>query len=148
MSNKFSLVQHPLYELSLHRAGCFECYRSVMGTLDDDTVLFVMGDHGMTQTGDHGGDSDDEVHAALFVYSTKPLATCNMQLKVSRCNNVYAKLCSLALKASQTFLLLLLSLLGLNEKRSLLQVGDLITCNGVQKLIPGNKYIYPSWAGV
>ena len=74
-----------------------------MGTLDDDTVLFVMGDHGMTQTGDHGGDSDDEVHAALFVYSTKPLATCNMQLKVSRCNNVYAKLCSLPLKASQNF---------------------------------------------
>ena len=56
-----------------------------METLDDDTVLFVMGDHGMTRTGDHGGDSDDEVHAALFVYSTKPLATCNMQLKVSNC---------------------------------------------------------------
>ena len=45
-------------------------------TLDDDTVLFVMGDHGMTRTGDHGGASDDEVDSALFVYSPKPLNTC------------------------------------------------------------------------
>ena len=50
-----------------------------METLDDKTVLFVMGDHGMTRTGDHGGDSDDEVDAALFVYSTKPILTCNMK---------------------------------------------------------------------
>ena len=57
-----------------------------METLEEDTVLLVMGDHGMTHTGDHGGDSDDEVDAALFVYSTKPLATCNMQLKVSTVN--------------------------------------------------------------
>ena len=54
-------------------------YRSVMETLDDKTVLFVMGDHGMTRTGDHGGDSDDEVDAALFVYSTKPILTCNLK---------------------------------------------------------------------
>ena len=58
---------------------CVMPYRSVMETLDDKTVLFVMGDHGMTRTGDHGGDSDDEVDAALFVYSTKPILTCNMK---------------------------------------------------------------------
>ena len=34
-----------------------------------DCVLFVMGDHGMTNTGDHGGDSDDELNSALFMYS-------------------------------------------------------------------------------
>lgn len=56
--------------------------RSVIETLDKDTVLFVMGDHGMTRTGDHGGDSADEVDAALFVYSPKPVATCNSK-KVS-----------------------------------------------------------------
>lgn len=50
-----------------------------MEILDDDTILLVMGDHGMTRTGDHGGDSDDEVDAALFVYSTKPIATCKMK---------------------------------------------------------------------
>lgn len=37
--------------------------------MKDDTILFVMGDHGMTKTGDHGGDSKDELEAALFVYS-------------------------------------------------------------------------------
>ena len=37
--------------------------------MEDDTVLFVFGDHGMTRTGDHGGDSTDELNAALFVYS-------------------------------------------------------------------------------
>jgi len=43
-----------------------------MSALDDDTVLFVFGDHGMTRTGDHGGDSLDELEAALFVYSKQP----------------------------------------------------------------------------
>ena len=37
--------------------------------IDNDTVLFVMGDHGMTLSGDHGGDSENEVMAGLFVYS-------------------------------------------------------------------------------
>ena len=59
-----------------------------METLNEDTVLFVMGDHGMTRTGDHGGDSDDEIDAALFVYSAKPVATCNIQLKVSKCKSM------------------------------------------------------------
>jgi phosphatidylinositol glycan class O len=39
--------------------------------LPEDCVLFVMGDHGMTLTGDHGGDSDDELSAALFIYSKR-----------------------------------------------------------------------------
>ena len=34
-----------------------------------------MGDHGMTISGDHGGDSKDEVMAGLFVYSKKRLFT-------------------------------------------------------------------------
>ncbi len=43
----------------------------VVASMPDDCVLFVMGDHGMTMTGDHGGDSRDEVSAALFVYSKR-----------------------------------------------------------------------------
>jgi len=35
-------------------------------------MLLVMGDHGMTVTGDHGGESPDEVTSALFAYSSKP----------------------------------------------------------------------------
>lgn len=41
----------------------------------DDTVLFVMGDHGMTRTGDHGGDSADELEAGIFIYSPAQIAS-------------------------------------------------------------------------
>ncbi len=41
-------------------------------TIDDDTVLIVMGDHGMDGKGDHGGESEDEVEAALWMYSKRP----------------------------------------------------------------------------
>lgn len=37
--------------------------------MPDDAVLMVFGDHGMTPSGDHGGDSAEETEAALFVYS-------------------------------------------------------------------------------
>lgn len=41
--------------------------------LDEDTVVFVFGDHGMSPTGDHGGETDLEINAALLVYSPRPL---------------------------------------------------------------------------
>ena len=37
--------------------------------IDKDTILFVIGDHGMTANGDHGGDSLNEVTSALFAFS-------------------------------------------------------------------------------
>ncbi|KAI9746402.1 MAG: mannose-ethanolamine phosphotransferase gpi13 [Claussenomyces sp. TS43310] len=45
--------------------------RDIVAALDDDTLLVVMGDHGMDSKGDHGGESDDEVEAALWMYSKK-----------------------------------------------------------------------------
>ncbi len=45
--------------------------REIIRNLDDDTLLVVMGDHGMDTKGDHGGESDDEVEAALWMYSRK-----------------------------------------------------------------------------
>jgi len=45
--------------------------RDLVKKLDDDTLLVVMGDHGMDGKGDHGGESDDEVEAALWMYSKK-----------------------------------------------------------------------------
>ncbi|XP_058473861.1 GPI ethanolamine phosphate transferase 3 [Solea solea] len=47
--------------------------RSVIDRLQNDTLLVVMGDHGMTDTGDHGGESQKETDAALFLYSPVPL---------------------------------------------------------------------------
>ncbi|TIC16987.1 hypothetical protein E3Q13_02668 [Wallemia mellicola] len=46
----------------------------VVEAIDDDTLLVVMGDHGMDSRGDHGGDSELETSAALWMYSKqKPL---------------------------------------------------------------------------
>ncbi|KAI4274064.1 MAG: hypothetical protein L6R38_006183 [Xanthoria sp. 2 TBL-2021] len=47
--------------------------REIIATLDDETLLVVMGDHGMDTKGDHGGESDDEVEAALWMYSKKAI---------------------------------------------------------------------------
>lgn len=44
-----------------------------MERLENDTLLVVIGDHGMTKSGDHGGDSELEISAALFLYSPTAL---------------------------------------------------------------------------
>ncbi|OXV06871.1 hypothetical protein Egran_05364 [Elaphomyces granulatus] len=48
-----------------------EVIRRLIALVDDDTLLVVIGDHGMDSKGDHGGESDDEVEAALWMYSKK-----------------------------------------------------------------------------
>lgn len=45
--------------------------REIMTLLDNSTLLVVMGDHGMDVKGDHGGESDDEIQAAIWMYSKK-----------------------------------------------------------------------------
>jgi len=40
--------------------------------MDEETLLVILGDHGMTKTGDHGGDSDSEIEAALVTHSKTP----------------------------------------------------------------------------
>ncbi|GBE83895.1 GPI ethanolamine phosphate transferase 3 [Sparassis crispa] len=43
--------------------------RRVVELLDEDTLLVVLGDHGMDRRGDHGGDGVLETSSALWVYS-------------------------------------------------------------------------------
>ena len=50
-----------------------EVIREMMQSIDETTLLVVMGDHGMDGKGDHGGESDDEVEAAIWFYSKKPI---------------------------------------------------------------------------
>lgn len=45
----------------------------IVAVIDDDTLLVVMGDHGMTTEGDHGGESEEELMSALWLYSTRDL---------------------------------------------------------------------------
>lgn len=50
-----------------------ELIRDIISKIEDDTLLIVMGDHGMDSKGDHGGESDDEIEAALWMYSKRPV---------------------------------------------------------------------------
>lgn len=47
----------------------------VVDKLDDETLLVVLGDHGMDRSGDHGGDGVLETSAALWIYSKGPALT-------------------------------------------------------------------------
>uniref|UniRef100_T1JNY3 GPI ethanolamine phosphate transferase 3, catalytic subunit n=1 Tax=Strigamia maritima TaxID=126957 RepID=T1JNY3_STRMM len=58
---------HPLMGQKLNQLDLI--LKSVVSNLRDDSILFVLGDHGMSSSGDHGGDSREEVTSALFVYS-------------------------------------------------------------------------------
>lgn len=46
--------------------------QDVVARLDDDTLFLLLGDHGMDATGDHGGDTELEVGAALWAHAKKP----------------------------------------------------------------------------
>ncbi|RYP93420.1 hypothetical protein DL770_000463 [Monosporascus sp. CRB-9-2] len=61
---------HPAMTAKLQQMDTF--VRELAEGIDDDTVLIVMGDHGMDSKGDHGGESEDEVEAALWMYSKRP----------------------------------------------------------------------------
>ncbi|KAF2454481.1 hypothetical protein BDY21DRAFT_308968 [Lineolata rhizophorae] len=61
---------HPATAAKLQQMD--EVFRRLIDALDDDTLLVVMGDHGMDAKGDHGGESDDEIQAALWMYSKQP----------------------------------------------------------------------------
>lgn len=49
--------------------------------MDDKTLLMVMGDHGMDSTGNHGGDSKDELESSLFLYTKNKDVRINHMLK-------------------------------------------------------------------
>ncbi|KAG0648449.1 Glycosylphosphatidylinositol-anchor biosynthesis 13 [Hyphodiscus hymeniophilus] len=60
---------HPAMTMKLQQMNGL--MQEIVQNLDDNTLLVVMGDHGMDGKGDHGGESDDEVQAALWMYSKK-----------------------------------------------------------------------------
>ena len=62
---------HPAMNAKLNEMN--DVFTRIMAAIDDNTLLVVMGDHGMDAKGDHGGESDDEVEAALWMYSKRPL---------------------------------------------------------------------------
>jgi GPI ethanolamine phosphate transferase 3 subunit O len=61
---------HPAMAEKLRQMN--EVVQQIIDRLDDKTLLVIMGDHGMDTKGDHGGESDEEIEAALWMYSKKP----------------------------------------------------------------------------
>lgn len=53
--------------------------RRVVDLLDEDTLLVVLGDHGMDEQGNHGGDGELEVAAGLWMYSKGARLTASEQ---------------------------------------------------------------------
>ena len=77
-------------------------YSDVFNTITNDTIVFVFGDHGMTTTGDHGGETSLETDSALLVYSPIPLfdqrkvlikycyyCTCTLMIRIFRFHSPY-----------------------------------------------------------
>jgi GPI ethanolamine phosphate transferase 3 subunit O len=62
--------EHPAMKEKLLQMN--DVVHQIMEALDENTVLVVLGDHGMDTKGDHGGESDEEVESALWMYSTRP----------------------------------------------------------------------------
>ena len=48
-------------EMSLKLDQMNQLITNVTNLMDNETILFIFGDHGMTEKGDHGGDSMKEV---------------------------------------------------------------------------------------
>lgn len=64
---------HPSMKAKLEQMN--RVLQEVVDDLDDDTLLVVLGDHGMDRSGDHGGDGMLETSTAMWVYSKGPPLT-------------------------------------------------------------------------
>uniref|UniRef100_A0A8C3WH52 GPI ethanolamine phosphate transferase 3, catalytic subunit n=1 Tax=Catagonus wagneri TaxID=51154 RepID=A0A8C3WH52_9CETA len=62
---------HP--EMAKKLSQMDQVIQGLVERLENDTLLVVTGDHGMTTSGNHGGDSELENSAALFLYSPTAL---------------------------------------------------------------------------
>lgn len=62
-------ADHPEMKLKLRQVDRF--IREIIAEMDQHTLLLVFGDHGMTDDGNHGGDSREEATSALFAHSKR-----------------------------------------------------------------------------
>ena len=66
---KLSEMDSVLRDVSYKLSGAGDIYKG-QSSNDMGTFLVVLGDHGMTEGGDHGGDSPQELTATLYIAST------------------------------------------------------------------------------
>ena len=60
-------ASHPKMEVKMAEMQAF--LRNITDAVDNDTLVILMGDHGMDERGDHGGDGELEVGAGIWVWS-------------------------------------------------------------------------------
>ena len=60
-------VTHPELERKITETE--DKIASVIENMDNNTILMLYGDHGMTSDSNHGGGSANEIRAAFFAYS-------------------------------------------------------------------------------
>ena len=61
---------HPVMKAKLEQMNDF--LAELVKAIDEDTLLVLLGDHGMDRTGNHGGDSVLETMSAVWIYSKGP----------------------------------------------------------------------------
>ncbi|KAF8553125.1 hypothetical protein OG21DRAFT_1414878 [Imleria badia] len=59
--------EHPVMKAKLEQMNDF--LAELVRAIEEDTLLVVLGDHGMDRTGNHGGDSILETMSAVWIYS-------------------------------------------------------------------------------
>ena len=64
---------HPYMSQRLQRMD--HVLKKVVDSMDNDTLLLLFGDHGMTDDGNHGGSSYEEITSGLFAYSKQASTT-------------------------------------------------------------------------
>ncbi|SPO32618.1 related to GPI13 - protein involved in glycosylphosphatidylinositol biosynthesis [Ustilago trichophora] len=60
-------ASHPKMKIKLQEMQTF--LQNVTDAIDQETLVILMGDHGMDERGDHGGDAELEVGAGIWMYS-------------------------------------------------------------------------------
>jgi len=69
VGHRFS-PDHPVMKDKLEQMN--RVLTRVVDLLDDETLLVLLGDHGMDKSGDHGGDSDLETSTGMWIYAKGP----------------------------------------------------------------------------
>ena len=65
--------------------------------------MLVIGDHGMTETGDHGGDSKLELETVLFFYSKKKIFNSLENIEAKVCYILFLVILRLKTEQLQSF---------------------------------------------
>ncbi|KAG1882564.1 hypothetical protein F4604DRAFT_1901989 [Suillus subluteus] len=65
-------LDHPVLREKLEQMNTL--LHDVVAAVDDDTLLIMLGDHGMDKMGNHGGDNVLETMSTFWIYSKVPLS--------------------------------------------------------------------------